>query len=83
MDIEKASNKIQHCECLVDRQTLFCAIIESAQFSFLYHDDGLKSLCLKNTAGLSLLGWDPTRELLFLYTVLLNIERCIVEEVAV
>lgn len=83
-------NKIRHWECLVDRQTFFFLLdvcnnwISTEQF--LYHEDGLKSCCLKNTAGLFLLHrWllpslgnpNLTSEVLFLYTVLLNIEHCI------
>lgn len=59
-------NKIRHCERLVDRQTFFffsfslfldvCNNWISTE-QLLYHEDGLKSCCLKNTAGLSLLHW--------------------------
>lgn len=85
-------NKIQRCECLVDRQGFFfffsyfmCAVIESAQSGLLYHEDGLKSCCLKKIAGSSLVHWwvsftgkpESPNWSSALYTVLLYIEHCI------
>lgn len=89
-------NKIRHCECLVDRQTFnFFPLLDvcnnwiSTEW-VLYHENRLKSCCVKNTAALSLVHWwNFTTEISFirkrefpnwssaLYTVLLNIEHCI------